>query len=30
MGKFVVALDAKRFEEVWIGADQEVEVIFEC
>ena len=28
IGKAVVAFDPEHFEEVWIGLDQEVEVVF--
>lgn len=29
VGKVVVALDRRRFEETWVGLDQEVEVTLE-
>jgi hypothetical protein len=29
IGKAVVAFDPKHYEEVWIGLDQEAEVVFE-
>jgi hypothetical protein len=30
IGKAVVALSRHAYEEVWIGLDQETEVLFEC